>query len=338
MNNFPSVFESISDLTKDQIDRLLFLANKFKNYTADWQGLPVPFSRSSLVATSFLENSTRTKTSFAVAIQKLGATYIDFNVEQSAIQKGESLEETLKTLSAQGISLCIMRTSISEQFRKFKENPPIKIVNAGDGTNQHPTQALLDLFTMIEIGLELAGMTVVIIGDIIHSRVGHSLMQLLPLFGTQIIISGPAEYLPNSSELSSWQNVNVVEDVEEAIAASDLIYLLRIQKERHGGNGNHSEIYKTYPEKYGMSLERLEKFDRPLPVFHPGPANVGVEISATLLKSPYYFGHTQVYNSIFVRMAVIQAVLQNNDRNSGLDKEDRTLEDLERHFHLSRHH
>ena len=335
MNNFPSVFESISDITKDQVDRILFLAGKFKTYSTDWQGLSVPVFRSSLIATSFLENSTRTKTSFAVAIQKLGATYIDFNVEKSSLQKGESLEETLLTLSAQGISLCIMRTSISHQLHNFKKSSPIKIINAGDGTNQHPTQALLDLFTMIEIGLNLDGTTVTIIGDNVHSRVSHSLIELLPLYNADVILSGPEEYLPK--ELPYGDRIRIVPDVDDAIAASDLIYLLRIQKERHN-EPSHSHIYESYPKKYGMSLERLMKHGRPIPVFHPGPANVGVEISQELLKSPWYFGHEQVSNSIFVRMAIIQAILQNNDRNPRIGEMSRTIEDLEEYFQRSRPH
>ena len=335
MNNFPSVFESIADITKDQVERVLFLASKFKNYSTDWQGLSVPVFRTSLIATSFLENSTRTKTSFAVAIQKLGATYIDFNVEKSSLQKGESLEETLMTLSAQGISLCIMRTSVSHQFHKFKKSPLIKIINAGDGTNQHPTQALLDLFTMKEIGFDLDGMTVTIIGDIVHSRVGHSLLELLPLFNANIILSGPKEYLPQ--ELPEGDHIRIVPDVDEAVASSDLVYLLRIQKERHYRQSG-DDIYESYPQKYGMNLERLKQHNRPIPVFHPGPANVGVEISQDLLDSPWYFGHEQVYNSIFVRMAIIQAILQNNDRIPKVSEMSRTLNDLEEHFQSFRRH
>ena len=335
MNNFPSVFESISDLNKDRVERLLFLARKFKDYASDWQGLPVPFSRSSLVATSFLENSTRTKTSFAVAVQKLGATYIDFNAEKSSLKKGEGLEETLVTLKSQGISLCIMRTSVSGQFHRFKEAPPIKIINAGDGTNQHPTQALLDLFTMREIGCKLDGLTVSIVGDIIHSRVGHSLIELLPMFGVRIILCGPPAYLPPAESLPSAA-ISTVGSLDEALDMSDLVYLLRIQKERH--TGDDSVCYHTYPERYGLDLDRLKRHNRPVPVFHPGPANVGVEISETLLKSPYFFGNEQVYNSVFVRMAIIQASLQNNDPMVEPIRLDRTLDDLEKHFHSSRVH
>ncbi len=325
MQNFPSVLESIKDLDKVQIDGLLSLARKFKGFSHDWQGLPIPFIKRPIIATSFLENSTRTKHSFAIAIKNLGSTYIDFNGDTSSLKKGESLEETLRTLHSQGVDLCIIRTSISREFEKFKEHPPIKIINGGDGTHQHPTQALLDLFTMREIGLDLEGKTISIIGDNIHSRVGHSLIDLLPLYGVKVILCGPKECLPDATELDN-SSVELCYDADEAIAKSDLLYLLRIQKERH--QGETTAYYETYPEKFGVSVERLKKHNKVIPVFHPGPANVGVEISKDLMESPYYFGYEQVHNSIFMRMAIIQAVLQNADKNLGIQFAGRTITDL----------
>ncbi len=325
MQNFPSVLESIKDLDKAQIDGLLSLASKFKGYSHDWQGLPIPFIKRPVIATSFLENSTRTKHSFAIAIKNLSATYIDFNADTSSLKKGESLEETLRTLHSQGVDLCIIRTSVSREFEKFKEKPPIKIINGGDGTHQHPTQALLDLFTMKEIGLELEGKTISIIGDNIHSRVGHSLIDLLPLYGAKVILCGPEECLPQASEVNN-PNVELCFDVDEAIVKSDLLYLLRIQKERH--QGEPTSYYETYPEKFGVSIERLKKHGKAIPVFHPGPANVGVEISKDLMESSYYFGYEQVHNSIFMRMAIIQAVLQNADKNIGIQFAGRTAKEL----------
>jgi len=325
MQNFPSVFESIRDLDKVQIDGLLSLASKFKGFAHDWQGLPIPFIKRPIIATSFLENSTRTKHSFAVAINNLGATYIDFNADTSSLKKGESLEETLKTLHSQGVDLCIIRTSVSREFEKFKEKPPIKIINGGDGTHQHPTQALLDLFTMTEIGMDLAGKTVAIIGDNLHSRVGHSLIDLLPQYGAKIILCGPKECLPSLEQIDN-PHVSLSHDVDETIAQSDLLYLLRIQKERH--QGESTNYYETYPEKFGVNIERLKKHNKVIPVFHPGPANVGVEISKDLMDSPFYFGYEQVHNSIFMRMAIIQAVLQNADKKLGIQFAGRTIQDL----------
>lgn len=326
MQNFPSIFESIKDLNKVQIDSLLSLASKFKGFSHDWQGLPIPFIKRPIIATSFLENSTRTKHSFAIAIKNLGATYIDFNADTSSLKKGESLEETLKTLHAQGVDLCIIRTNISRELEKFKLKPPIRVINGGDGVHQHPTQALLDLFTMTEIGFPLEGSTVAIIGDNIHSRVGHSLIDLLPLYGIKIILCGPKECLPDEKEFEDNPYVTLSNDVDETIAASDLLYLLRIQKERH--QGEPTAYYETYPEKFGVSVERLNKHGKTIPVFHPGPANVGVEISEDLMASPYYFGYEQVHNSVFMRMAIIQAVLQNADKKLGIQFAGRTIQDL----------
>lgn len=326
MQNFPSVFESIKDLNKGHIDGLLKLAGKFKGYSHDWQGLPIPFIKRPIIATSFLENSTRTKHSFAIAIKNLGATYIDFNADTSSLKKGESLEETLRTLHSQGVDMCIIRSNISRELTQFKEKPPIRIINGGDGTHQHPTQALLDLFTMTEIGMDLQGKTIAIIGDTAHSRVGHSLLDLLPQYGAKIILCGPKECLPNEEEMKAYPQVELSTDVDETILKSDLLYLLRIQKERH--SGNEVSYYESYPEKYGVSVERLKRLEKVIPVFHPGPANVGVEISRDIIESPYYFGYEQVHNSIFMRMAIIQAVLQNSDKKLGIQFAGRKIQDL----------
>ncbi|MCP4912955.1 MAG: aspartate carbamoyltransferase catalytic subunit [Oligoflexia bacterium] len=328
MINFPSVLESIEDLSFKQINDLMELAKKFKGYANDWQGLPIPFIKTPIIATSFLENSTRTKHSFAIAIKKLGATYIDFNAETSSLKKGESLEDTLLTLYSQGVDLCIIRTSVSHQLSEFKNKPPIKIINGGDGINQHPTQALLDLFTMKEIGLEnLEGKTITIVGDNYHSRVGHSLIDLLPKFGVNVILCGPQECLPTNLEGKITEKITMTTDVDEAIAQSDLIYLLRIQKERH--QGKEASYYETYPQDFGLNLDRLiNKHNKKIPIFHPGPANIGVEISEDLIRSQYYFGNEQVHNSVFMRMAIIQAVLQNQDKNVGIKFDGRSIQDL----------
>lgn len=326
MQGFPSVFESIKDLQKQHIVGLLNLAGKFKGYAHDWQGLPIPFIKKPVIATSFLENSTRTKHSFAIAIKNLGATYIDFNADTSSLKKGESLEETLRTLHSQGVDLCIIRTNVSRELNQFKEKPPIKIINGGDGIHQHPTQALLDLFTMDQIGMKIEGKTISIIGDTIHSRVGHSLLDLLPQFGAKVILCGPKVCLPSEAEIAEYQGVSLSTDVDEAIAQSDLLYLLRIQKERH--SGADVSYYADYPTTFGINVERLKKHGKAIPVFHPGPANVGVEIARDLIESPYYFGYEQVHNSIFMRMAIIQAVLQNADKKLGIQFAGRTVKDL----------
>lgn len=313
MNNFPSVLESTADLTLDQVEGLLTLARKLKQRDRDHA--LVFHERRPIIATSFLENSTRTKHSFAVAIHKLGATYIDFNAETSSLKKGESLEETLLTLNCQGVELCIIRTSVSEAFKEFKPSPPIKIINGGDGTHQHPTQALLDVFTMKEAGLLKPNATVGIIGDCVHSRVTHSLIELLPLLGLNVLLCGPTPFLPKKDELPK-KRVQTTTKLQDVLDQADIVYLLRIQKERHLAGFKFEE--EKYHQDYGLTSERFKKLGRFLPCFHPGPANVGVEISLELMHSPYYFGYEQVKNSVFMRMAIIQAMILNGDKSVGM--------------------
>ncbi len=312
MNNFPSVLESTADLNYDQIASLLSLAHKLKS--KDEEDRLHFTGKKPIIATSFLENSTRTKHSFAIAIHKLGATYIDFNAETSSLKKGESLEETLLTLNCQGVDLCIIRTGVSHAFKEFKKAPPIKIINGGDGTNEHPTQALLDLFTLQECGLLTEGKTLAIIGDCVHSRVTHSLLKLLPLFGVKILLAGPARFVPVEEEIDpKW--VSISQSLDEVMEKADFLYLLRIQKERHSKGFEFSET--DYHQNWGLSLDKLKNYKKFKPILHPGPANIGVEISLDLMHSPYYLGYEQVKNSVYMRMAIIQAMIQNGDRTVG---------------------
>ncbi len=310
MASFPSLLESIDDLSLEQIEVLVSRSLHFKNnpQLAPFDSTPKP-----VIATSFLENSTRTKHSFAIAIGRLGALYLDFNAETSSLKKGENLEETFLTLFYQGVDLCIFRSSESNLLSQFKESPSIKIINGGDGTNEHPTQALLDLLTLLELAPDLKGKTISIIGDIIHSRVAHSLIKLLPLYGMKIIFCGPQEFLPEASTMI--QNIECLTDRDEAIKKSDFIYLLRIQKERHRDS---SKTFESYHETFGVSLDLLKNLNKLVPVLHPGPANIGVEIDQKLMKSSLYKGYLQVENSIPMRMAIIEAMLLNNDLNIGI--------------------
>lgn len=314
MEIFPSVLESIKDLNKRQIDGLLKLAHKLKHR----QDTPFSFpNKKPIIATSFLENSTRTKHSFEIAISKLGCTYVDFIAEKSSLKKGETLEQTLLTLFGQGIDLCIIRTSVSGQLSEFKENPPIKIINGGDGTHQHPTQALLDLFTLCENDIDLNGKTFCIAGDVIHSRVGHSLIDLLPQFGAKVLLFGPKGFVPDQVKSDS---IIVTNDKTYALENMDILYLLRAQKERHGDSVDIN--FENYNNEYGFDLKTIESLKKKVPVLHPGPANIGVEISDDLIRSPYYLGHEQVVNSIYIRMAIIESILQNGAKNIGFKEND----------------
>jgi aspartate carbamoyltransferase catalytic subunit len=296
MKSFPSILSTTLELSRDQIEELLTLAKKYK-VGQD----PLFFFKQNpfILSTLFLENSTRTKTSFAIATKKLGGHYIDFNVDTSSFKKGENLEETLLTLKYQGVDLCVIRTPNSNEFEPFKENPPIKIINGGDGINHHPSQGLLDLFTFLELGIQPEGKTMVVIGDVIHSRVFNSLSDLFLRFGGKIIICGPKECLPNSTE-----DIEVTDSLEYALSKADLIYTLRIQKERHQKPVSY---YDSYPENFGLTVKKLKNN---IPVFHPGPVNIGVELSQDILRSSHYQGYQQVKNSIYMRMAIITAMIK----------------------------
>jgi aspartate carbamoyltransferase catalytic subunit len=302
MKRFPSILESTRDLSKDQIDILLSKAKSLKT----GQNPGFFFNQNPpILTTLFLENSTRTKTSFAVAMLKLGGHFLDFNVETSSLKKGESLEETLHTIKHQGINLLVLRTPTSHELSPFRENPPLKIINGGDGINQHPTQGLLDLFTLFDLGINPQGKTMAVIGDIIHSRVFNSLSDLFLRFGGKIIVCGPEEWLPRSLP----EGVESTSSLDSALKKADIIYTLRIQKERHSEQSSYDQ---SYPEVFGINLEKLKN---PVPVFHPGPVNIGVELSLDVLRSRHYQGYRQVQNSIFMRMAVILAMLENEKGN-----------------------
>ncbi len=310
MSAFPSVLEGIKDLELGHIKALLRRTSDLKS------GQPprLPLQKSLAVATSFLENSTRTKLSFAMAIKRLGGFHIDFHAESSSLKKGESLEQTLLTLKYQGIDICIIRTNESNLLDQFRNYPPIKIINGGDGINQHPTQALLDLYTLQDHfgGLKkLKGKTVAIVGDCIHSRVTHSLTDLLPQFGIKVLLCGPDFFIPK--ELP--RDVSRVDNLDEAIEQSDAIYLLRVQTERH--DKSITDQLKNYQEEWGLTFERFRKQSKVLPVFHPGPANIGIEVESEIVNSEIWMAHKQVQNSVFVRMAIIEAMINNEDHNIG---------------------
>lgn len=306
MNNFPSVLESTADLSDKHIQGLLELASKFQKRESSGPSFPkIP-----VVSTFFLENSTRTKNSFAVAAMRLGAHYIDFNPENSSLNKGERLEETFRTLHCQGVELLIVRASESQLLSEFKKSTPIRLINGGDGTHQHPTQALLDLMTLQnELG-NISGKKIAIIGDCRHSRVANSLIELLPRLGMKITLCGPKHFLPTSN----IPNIEMTTELEDTFDC-DALYLLRIQKERHINDIDYD--YSLYPDEYGISLKKIEPLKKKIPIYHPGPANIGMEIGEDVIHSPFYRGYHQVKNSVPMRMAIIQAILQNGDKSIG---------------------
>jgi len=298
MESFPLAFIKIQQIGLPLISLIFDYADQYKKKIRISPFEDIKLINRPTVATLFFENSSRTKYSFVQASQKLGINCYDFDITSSSINKGESIEETLKTIFYQGTDLVITRSKDENVFEQIGSDIPVKIINAGNGIDQHPTQALLDVFTMKEIGINFKNFKITILGDIAHSRVAGSLIPLLQLMGATVILSGPKECILENK----FENITVIEDIHEAIRVSDAIYALRIQKERHQSPVSY---YDTFNKDFGLTIKRFEKVKKSIPVFHPGPVNVGVEISPCVIQSNLYKGYEQVLNSTFIRMALL---------------------------------
>ena len=294
----------IENLTREQIQALLDRARDFQ--PAPGQSFPrFDLLRGRMVVNLFFEASTRTRTSFEIAAKRLGADTISITAQASSVSKGESLVDTLNTLGAMRPDAIIMRHSASgaPQFlQRYLETP---IINAGDGTHEHPTQALLDARTILDRGAKLEGLRVAIIGDIAHSRVARSNVYLLSKFGAEIVLCGPASLLPQ--ELAQLApGVTLTTNMTEAIRDADVIMMLRVQLERQ-----HEAAFPAseYFQFYGLRLEHLRLARPEVIVMHPGPINRGREISSEVADSQRSVILNQVENGVSIRMAVLEQVL-----------------------------
>ncbi|MFH1742464.1 MAG: aspartate carbamoyltransferase catalytic subunit [bacterium] len=264
----------------------------------------VPTLRGKIVVNLFYEPSTRTRTSFELAAKRLSADTVSIAATTSSVVKGESLLDTAHTLRVMGADVIIMRHSSSGAPHLLAEHLDISIVNAGDGINEHPTQALLDLFTIREHKGQLEGLIVTIAGDIRHSRVARSNMWALLTVGAKVRMVGPPTLVPDDvRELG----VEVYSDFDKAIDGADVINLLRIQKERM--TGNFFPNLREYNFLYGMSAERLSQAKPGVLIMHPGPINRGVEIDSEVADGPSSVILEQVTNGIAVRMAVLYLLM-----------------------------
>lgn len=279
----------IKDLSIEEIYSILDDAEAFSFTHKDWQ-LP----QRKLIANLFFENSTRTHHSFASAQLQLGAKISDFNAETSSVQKGESLYDTVKTFESVGFDAVVIRHPADEYFHEL-ENIKIPIINAGDGSGNHPTQCLLDLMTMRQEFKHLDNLNVVIIGDIDHSRVAHSNKEALTMLGSTVRFSGPKEWVKDQ---------DIYMDVDEAVLWADVVMLLRIQHERHDDKMKLSK--EEYLHRYGLTKERYAKMKDHAIIMHPAPINRGVEIEDELVESEKSRIFQQMTNGVYVRKAVIK--------------------------------
>ncbi len=284
---------AISEMNAGEIERLLSLATEFKSGKATRKNLS-----GRTVALFFSENSTRTKLSFTLAAQKLGARVLDLNESTSSVAKGESLLDTSKTLEAMGADCIVIRHQESGITRYLQQHLQIPIVNAGDGWSEHPSQCLLDLLTISEYK-KFAGLKVVIAGDILHSRVARSDAEALRKLGATVSFTGPKTLMPPKTEKAPWP---------ESLKATDVLVLLRIQKERQdqGLLPSLSEYHKLY----GLTAEYLEMLPTDSLILHPGPVNQGVELADAVLENPRCKILNQVENGVFARMALLYAAIE----------------------------
>ena len=261
--------------------------------------------RGKMIVNLFFEASTRTRTSFEIAAKRLGADAISITASGSSVSKGESLVDTLNTLAAMRPNAIVMRHSASGAPHFLARHLPIPIINAGDGTHEHPTQALLDARTILDRKGKLEGLRVAIIGDIAHSRVARSNVHLLSKFGVDIVLCGPAPLLP--SELRRIApGVTLTFDIREAIRQADVIMMLRVQLERQ-----HESAFPAgeYFQFFGLRLEHIELAKPDVIVMHPGPINRGRELSSEVADGQRSAILNQVENGIAVRMAVLERML-----------------------------
>ncbi len=281
---------TIKQLKTEQIYEIIEYAEKLK------KGLRVSYPDKK-IATLFFENSTRTHYSFQCALLNLGIKVLDFNTETSSVKKGESLYDTVRTFESFGVDGVIIRHSEDEYFKEL-EGVEMPIWNAGDGKANHPTQCLLDLMTIYEEYGKFEGLKCCIIGDISHSRVAHTNIEIMERLGMEVYISGPEEYNDGSAK---WI------PVDEAVKNMDVVMLLRVQFERH--TEKMSMSIEEYHEKYGLTVKRMEMMKKNAIIMHPGPINRGVEMASEVCeceKSRYF---KQITNGVYVRMAVISKVL-----------------------------
>jgi aspartate carbamoyltransferase catalytic subunit len=296
---------SIDDLGPEGIEELLELSESFVEVTQ--REIPkVPALRGKTVVTLFYEDSTRTRLSFETAAKRLSADTMSFTVGSSSVGKGESLLDTVRTIEAMGVDAMVVRHQSAGAPHRIAKWVDAAVVNAGDGRHEHPTQALLDLLTLRRhLGADgLSGLRVAIVGDVRHSRVARSGVKAFAAIGADVTIVGPPTLLPES--LEGWA-ARAAADLDDVLPEVDVVYLLRIQRERLGAALFPS--LREYTTRYGLTVERAARLKPDTVVMHPGPMNRGVEIAAEVADGPASIITDQVANGVAVRMAVLWSLL-----------------------------
>lgn len=290
---------SVADLSKKDVITILDTAESFKEIS-ERPIKKVPTLRGKTIINCFFEDSTRTRVSFEIAEKRLSADTINISKSGSAMQKGESLLDTIRNLEAMKPDIIVIRHSLAGAPQIVAEVIKGSVINAGDGLHEHPTQALLDLMTIRQVKGKMQGLTVGIVGDIAHSRVARSDILLFSKMGINVVLSGPMTMMPVGIEK---MGATICSDIGSMIPKLDVLMLLRIQKERA-----EEALFPTlreYSKYFGISEEKLKKAKDTLTIMHPGPVNRGVELSAEVADGPRSVILDQVTNGVAVRMALL---------------------------------
>jgi aspartate carbamoyltransferase catalytic subunit len=312
MNKFPKDLLGLRGLDERQINLILDTAGVCKDiFSRDLK--KVPTLRGKTVVTLFFEPSTRTRTSFEIAAKWMSADAINLTVSSSSFVKGESFVDTARTIEAMGVDVVIIRHSLAGTPKLLADSIGAHVINAGDGAHEHPTQGLLDLFTIREQKGKIAGLNVVIVGDIMHSRVAKSNIWGLTKMGARVTVVGPPTLIPPGiKELG----VNVETDLDKALEDADVVNILRIQLERQ--HKAYFPTLKEYSKLFGINQHRLERARPDLLVMHPGPANLGIEISEEVSISSQSVITKQVTNGVAVRMALLYLLTGGGNKDAVL--------------------
>lgn len=297
----------IKNLQKEDISAILTTAAQFKE-VLQRPVKKVPSLRDVTIVNLFYENSTRTRISFELAEKRLSADTINFSASGSSVSKGETLLDTVNNILSMKVDMVVMRHSASGAPHFLSKHIPAAIVNAGDGINEHPTQALLDAFSIQEKTGGLEGRKVAIIGDIMHSRVALSNIYLLNKMGAEVIVAGPPTLIPKYIEQAL--GVRVEYDVKKALAWCDVANVLRIQLERQ--NQVLFSSLREYNLAYGVKKQVLDSLNKEIVIMHPGPINRGVELDSDVADSHHSIILNQVENGVAVRMAVLYLLAGKN--------------------------
>jgi aspartate carbamoyltransferase catalytic subunit len=293
-------------MSREDIQLILDTAESFRE-VLDRPIKKVPTLQGKTIANMFFENSTRTRLSFELAERRLSADVLGFQSAGSSVDKGETLRDTARNIEAMKVDMVVMRHSAAGAPHYLSEVIEGNVINAGDGAHEHPTQGLLDLFTIREKHGTIKGLHVCIVGDLLHSRVARSNIHGLKTMGARVTVCGPSTMIPREIE---QLGVDVCNSLDEILPETDVLNVLRIQLERDAGR--FFPTLREYHMRYGITRSRLEKAGRPITIMHPGPINRDVELSADVADGEHSVILRQVLNGVAIRMSVLYLLATGN--------------------------